>query len=58
MDDPPRICWLEVIRLASRRDSAFAQKFTEQYVEEKRRELQEQAAQNQPVTTVTLGKKM
>jgi len=36
---------LEVIRLASRRDSAFAQKFTDQYVEEKRRELQERATQ-------------
>lgn len=38
---------LEVIRLASRRDAAFAKKFTEQYVEEKRRELQEQAIENQ-----------
>lgn len=38
---------LEVIRLASRRDSAFAQKFTEQYVEEKRRELQDLATQPQ-----------
>src|ERR1051326_7789252 len=32
---------LEVIRLTSRRDSALAQKFTDQYIEEKRRELQE-----------------
>lgn len=38
---------LEVIRLASRRDAALAQKFTEQYVEEKRRELQDLTTQNQ-----------